>query len=54
LTGSRDLRFKFWDPLYISEMVGAINFKFGMPGALTKESEVRSKGVVRVSREGVK
>ena len=27
---SRDLLFEFWEPLYISEMVGARNFKFGM------------------------
>jgi len=27
--GSRDLLFKFWDPLYISGTVEARNFKFG-------------------------
>ena len=30
LTRSADLLLKFWDPLYISEMVEARNFKFGM------------------------
>jgi len=29
--GSRDLLFKFWDPLYISGTIEARNFKFGMP-----------------------
>jgi len=28
--GSRDLLFKFWDPLHISVTVEARNFKFGM------------------------
>jgi len=27
--GSRDLRFKFWDPLHISGTVEARKFKFG-------------------------
>jgi len=30
MKGSRDLLFKFWDPLYMSGMVGAGIFKFGM------------------------
>ena len=30
MKGSRDLLFKFWDPLYISGTVEDRNFKFGM------------------------
>jgi len=46
--GSRDLVLKFWDPLRISVMLEARNFKCGKHrprGTLTKKCKIRSKGV---------
>ena len=48
--GSRDLLLKFRDPLHITEMVAARNFKFGMhidhEGHKQTKSKVRSKGIM--------
>ena len=55
MKGSRDLLFKFWDPLHISEAVEARNFKFGTQighkRSKAKKCKIRSKGVVKVSRD---
>jgi len=46
---------KFWDPLHISEMVDARNFKFGIQichwGPKQKKCKIRSKWVVKGSRD---
>ena len=55
MKGSRDLLFKFCDPVYISGAVEARNFKFGTQighwGVLTKKCKIRSKGAVKGSRD---
>ena len=55
MKGSRDLLFKFWDPLHISEAVETRNFKFGTEtdgvSSNAKKCKIRSKGVDKGSRD---